>query len=190
MVWVKPICQRHTLDMNSDDDRKKKKKSSMFEVTNDETTWWKATGTHIKHTTLCVMQGVRCVLLFRVFQSSWLWMWDMRKNMYFVVSFGELVEEFPSHTYWHGMWVSEEADVCSVDILYVTQASHQHCDFLSILAHNFLNLLSEIMLHVMTASTPNIACKWVRSGICIINLLSYICGRHKWCQRYVTHNIL
>lgn len=90
----------------------------------------------------------------------------------------------------HEMWVSEKADVYSVEILYVTQASYQHCDFLSTLGHNFLNLLSEIMLHVMTASTPNIACKWVRSDICIINLLSYICGRHKWCQRYVTHNIL
>lgn len=56
------------------------------------------------------------------------------------------------------------------------------------LGPNFLSLLSKIMWRGMTANNSDIACMWVRSDICIINPLSYICGRHKWCQCYATHH--
>lgn len=70
--------------------------------------------------------------------------------------------------------------------LCVTEFSYHHNDSLSILVNNFPKSLSAIMLCVMTEDVQNIAHKWVRNDICIINLLLFICGRHKWWHHYVT----
>lgn len=112
-----------------------------------------------------------------------------------------LLKSFPSCIYIHIQYekwrvkLLIDRPVCggphSHLLVLLQNVTRSSCRSLSI-----LRLLWAIMLNVMTANVQNISCEWARSDMCIINVLSQICGRHKCCQPYVTatfnrsHNVI